>query len=191
LVHVSGHPRQAELAELISWVKPKILIPAHGEALHLTEHAALARRCGVPNVILCRNGDLVRLAPSPGVIDEVPAGRIYKDGRLLVDADARTIADRRRLSFAGAVSIALAITDKGEMVADPELDLIGIPERDRDGESIEEAVYDAVISTFESLPRGRRRDADSVGEAIRRAARAAVAERWGKKPMCHVHVLTV
>ncbi|MGB7257305.1 MAG: ribonuclease J, partial [Pseudolabrys sp.] len=79
LVHVSGHPRQAELAELISWVKPKILIPAHGEALHLTEHAALARRCGVPNVILCRNGDLVRLAPSPGVIDEVPAGRIYKD----------------------------------------------------------------------------------------------------------------
>ncbi|MGB7258566.1 MAG: MBL fold metallo-hydrolase, partial [Pseudolabrys sp.] len=154
-------------------------------------HAALARRCGVPNVILCRNGDLVRLAPSPGVIDEVPAGRIYKDGRLLVDADARTIADRRRLSFAGAVSIALAITDKGEMVADPEVDLIGIPERDRDGESIEEAVYDAVIETFQSLPRGRRRDADSVGEAIRRATRAAVAERWGKKPMCHVHVLTV
>ncbi|HVV61531.1 MAG TPA: ribonuclease J [Pseudolabrys sp.] len=191
LVHVSGHPRQAELVELISWVKPKILVPAHGEALHLNEHAALARRCGVPTVIVCRNGDLVRLSRSPGVIDEVPAGRIYKDGRLLVDAEARTVADRRRLSFAGAVSIALAITDKGEMVADPMLDLIGIPERDNGGDPMEEAVYDAVISTFESLPRGRRRDADSVAEAIRRAARAAVAERWGKKPMCHVHVLTV
>ncbi len=191
LVHVSGHPRRAELEQLIGWVKPKVLIPVHGEALHLAEHAALARRCGVPNVIVCRNGDLVRLSPSPGVIDEVPAGRIYKDGSILVDATARTVADRRRLSFAGAISIAVAITEKGELAANPEMDLIGIPERDRDGGLIEETVYDAVVSTFESLPRGRRRDADSVAEAIRRAARAAVAERWGKKPMCHVHVLTV
>ena len=41
------------------------------------------------------------------------------------------------------------------------------------------------------MPRARRRDPDSVAEAVRRAVRAAVAERWGKKPMCHVHVLTV
>ena len=46
LVHVSGHPRRAELEEMISWVRPQILIPAHGEPLHLAEHAALARRCG-------------------------------------------------------------------------------------------------------------------------------------------------
>jgi ribonuclease J len=191
LVHVSGHPRREEVEDLIGWVKPAILIPVHGEALHLHEHAALARRCGVPNVITCRNGDLVRIAPSPGVVDEVPAGRIYKDGRLLVDADARTVADRRRLSFAGAVSVALAITDKGELAADPELDLIGIPERDSAGELFADTVYDAVVSCFESLPRGRRRDADSAAEAIRRAVRAAVAGRWGKKPLCHVHVLTV
>jgi len=191
LVHVSGHPRRAELEELIGWVKPKILIPVHGEALHLSEHAALARRCGVPEVVQCRNGDLVRLSPSAGVIDEVPSGRIYKDGSLLVEADARTVADRRRLSFAGAVSIALALTETGEMVDDPSVDLIGIPERDRDGGLMHEAVYDAVIETFDSLPRGRRRDPDTVAEAVRRAVRAAVAERWGKKPMCHVHVLTV
>src|SRR3954453_5684153 len=103
LVHVSGHPRRAELEDLIGWVKPKILIPVHGEALHLREHAALARKLGVPTVIECRNGDLVELAPQPGVIDEVPAGRIYKDGAVLIEADARTVADRRRLSFAGAV----------------------------------------------------------------------------------------
>ncbi len=191
LVHVSGHPRRAELEELISWVKPKILIPVHGEALHLREHADLARKCGVREVIVCRNGDLVELAPSPGIVDEVPAGRIYKDGSLLVDASERTVADRKRLSFAGAVSIALALTEKGELAADPALDLIGIPERDRGGASIEEAVYDAVISAFESMPRGRRRDPDAVGEAVRRAARAAVTQRWGKKPMCHVHVLPV
>jgi len=191
LVHVSGHPRRAELEELIGWIKPKILIPVHGEALHLSEHAQLARRCGVKDVLQCRNGDLVRLSPDVRIIDEVPAGRLYKDGSLLVEATARTVADRKRLSFAGCVSVALALTEKGELAADPELDLIGIPERDRDGGLIEEAVYDAVEDTFESLPRKRRSDPDAIAEAVRRAVRAAVAQRWGKKPMCHVHVLTV
>ncbi len=191
LVHVSGHPRRAELEELIGWVKPKILIPVHGEALHLHEHAALARRCGVPEVLQCRNGDLMRLAPKAGLIDEVPVGRLYKDGALLIEADARTVADRKRLSFAGSVSVALAITDKGELVDDPSLDMIGIPERDRDGGSIHEAAYDAIIETIDSLPRARKRDPDAVGESVKRAVRAAVAQRWGKKPMCYVHVLTV
>ncbi len=191
LVHVSGHPRRAELEELIGWVKPKILIPVHGEALHLSEHAALARRCGVKEVVQCRNGDLVRLAPNAGIIDEVPCGRLYKDGSLLIEADARTVADRKRLSFAGAVSVALALTDKGELIDDPSLDLIGIPERDRDGGLMHEAVQDAVVETLRSLPRGRRRDPDAVAEAVRRAVRSVVNERWGKKPMCHVHVLAV
>jgi ribonuclease J len=191
LVHVSGHPRRAELEELISWVKPRVLVPVHGEALHLSEHATLARRCGVKEVVQCRNGDLVRLSPPAGIIDEVPAGRLYKDGSLLVEADARTVADRRRLSFAGAVSVALAITERGELADDPSLDLIGIPERDREGGLIHEAVHDAVLETVQSLPRKRRGDPDAVAEAVRRAVRAAVAERWGKKPMCHVHVLTV
>src|SRR3954467_3190154 len=71
LVHVSGHPRRAELAELISWVKPKILIPAHGESLHLSEHAKLGRSLGVKEVVQCRNGDLVRIAEGrAGIIDE-------------------------------------------------------------------------------------------------------------------------
>jgi ribonuclease J len=191
LVHVSGHPRRAELEDLIGWVKPKVVIPVHGEALHLHEHAALARRCGVRDVVQCRNGDLVQFSPHVRIIDEVPAGRIYKDGTLLVEADARTIAERRRLSFAGAISVALSITDRGDMAEGPSLDLIGIPERDREGRSMHEVVHDAVVQTFESLPRGLRRDPDSIAEALRRAVRAAVAERWGKKPMCHVHVLPV
>jgi ribonuclease J len=192
MVHVSGHPRRAEVAELIGWVKPKILIPAHGEALHLSEHAKLARSLGIKEVIQCRNGDLVRLAEGrAGIIDEVPAGRLYKDGSILVEADSRTVADRKRLSFAGSVSVAIAIDDKGVLAADPEVDLIGIPEWDREGKVIADAVYDAIESTMESLPRKRRSDPDAVGEAVRRAVRSVVVQRWGKKPMCHVHVLTV
>ena len=100
LVHVSGHPRVEELKDMIGWVRPQILIPVHGEPLHMAEHAALARRVGVGQVVLCRDGELIRLAPgAPGKIDEVPAGRLYKDGSLLVSAEERTVADRRRLGF--------------------------------------------------------------------------------------------
>jgi ribonuclease J len=191
LVHVSGHPRRAELEDLIGWVKPKILIPVHGEALHLSEHAALARRLDVPTVIECRNGDLVELSPRPGVIDEVPAGRLYKDGSILIDAASRTVADRRRLSMAGAVSVALALTEKGELATDPEIDLIGIPEHGRDGALMSNIAFNAVMETMQTLPRARRRDPDSVAEAVRGAVRGAIAANWGKKPMCHVHVLPV
>jgi len=163
----------------------------HGEALHLREHGALARKLGVKQLISCRNGDLVRLSGEAGTIDEVPAGRLYKDGSLIVEAEARTVADRKRLSIVGAVSIALALTEEGRLADEPSYDLIGIPERDRAGGLMHEAVRDAVIDTFEQLPRGRRRDPDSVADAVRRAVRAAVAERWGKKPMCYVHVLAV
>jgi ribonuclease J len=192
LIHVSGHPRRAELLDMIGWVKPKILIPAHGEALHLAEHAELARRAGVPQVLVCRNGDLVQLAPGPAaIVDEIPSGRIYKDGSLLVNAEARTVTSRRRLSFSGIVTVALALSEKGALVADPELELIGIPETDAAGASMADIVREAIEEAFESLPKPRRRDQDSVAEAVRRAVRAAVAGRWNKKPICHVHVLVV
>jgi len=192
LVHVSGHPRRDELREMIGWVRPKILIPAHGEALHLAEHAELARRAGVPHVLVCGNGDLVRLSSDgPEIIGEVPSGRLYKDGALLVNAESRTIAARRRLSFAGVVSVALALSEKGVLVADPEVELIGLPEMDAGGASMTEIARDAVEVAFDALPKARRRDPDAVAEAVRRAVRGAIAERWKKKPICHVHVLTV
>src|SRR5262247_2525879 len=192
LVHVSGHPRRAELEEMIGWVRPQLLIPVHGEALHMAEHAALARRAGVGKVLQCRNGDLLRLAPGePAIIDEVPQGRLYKDGRLLVDAQARTIPDRRRLGYVGLVVVALALDERGGLAADPEVELIGIPEADADGEKFDTIAYEAALDTVEQMPRPRRRDPEAIAEAARRAVRAAVAAAWRKKPICHVQVLTV
>jgi ribonuclease J len=191
LVHVSGHPRRAELQDMIGWVRPQILIPAHGEPLHMTAHAALARRAGVPKVITCRDGDLVRLAPQPGIIGEVPAGRLYKDGALLIGADQRTVADRRRLGFVGIVSVALTLSHKGELVTGPRLELTGIPDADAAGTPMLEIAHEAVLQAFKSMPQARRRDPDTVAEALRRAVRAAINSAWKKKPICHVHVLTV
>ena len=192
LVHVSGHPRRDELRDMIGWVRPQLLIPVHGEALHLFEHARLARAAGVPKALICRNGDLVKLAPGePGIIDELPSGRLYRDGLILEDSNSRAVVERRRMAFAGCAFIAIAMTAKGELADDPEIDLVGIPEKNMAGEIIDDIVFDVVVSTVEGLPRPRRRDPDATAESVRRAVRASINEQWGKKPLCLVHVLTV
>ncbi len=184
LVHVSGHPRRHELRDMISW--------GHGEALHLFEHAKLARAAGVPKVLICRNGDLVRLGPGEAsVIEELPSGRLYKDGSILEDSKSRAVVERRRLAFAGCAFVAFAVTEKGELADDPEVDLVGIPEKNTAGEIIDEIVFDVVVSTVEGLPRARKRDPDAMAESVRRAVRATINEHWGKKPLCYVHVLTI
>jgi ribonuclease J len=192
LVHVSGHPRRDELRELIGWTRPQVLIPVHGEALHLHEHAKLARAAGVPKVIVCRNGDLVKLGPGePGIIDELPSGRLYKDGTIIEDAKSRAVIERRRMGFAGCIFVAVAMTEKGDLAGDPELDLLGIPEKNGVGEAFDDIVFHTVVSTVENLPRPRRRDPDALSDSVRRAVRGVVNEHWGKKPLCIVHVLEV
>ena len=86
---------------------------------------------------------------------------------------------------------AYAFTEKGELADDPEVDLVGIPEKSASGELIEDDVFDVVVSTVESLPRARRRDPDAVAESVRRAVRATINDLWGKKTLCYVHVLMV
>ncbi len=91
----------------------------------------------------------------------------------------------------GAAFVALAVTEKGELADDPQIELLGVPERDAAGEGIGERIYDTVIATFDGLPRGRRRDADATAESIRRAVRAELGTIWGKRPVCYVKVLVV
>jgi ribonuclease J len=192
LVHVSGHPRRAEMAKLYGWLKPKIAVPAHGEPLHLTEHAAFARAQGVEEVVRAFNGDVVRLiAGAARVAGRVENGRLMKDGAILLRPGDECVAQRRKLSFSGVVSIAVALTAKGEMAGDPDVLIAGLPQQTREGAGVDAVVDTAIFESFESLPRGKRRDADAVGSAIERAVRNAVDGVWGKKPMVHVLVVEV
>jgi ribonuclease J len=192
LVHVSGHPRRGEMVRLYQWLKPQLAVPVHGEALHLSEHAALAREQGVPEVALCGDGDVLRLAPGPAeVVDEVPAGRFYRDGQILVDAQSSTISQRRKLSFAGVVSAALAMSEQGELLGEPDVQIAGLPEFAAGSEPMANFVLDAIYESLDSMPKQRRRDPESVEELVTRAIRGKVNEVWGKKPLCHVMVLRV
>ena len=192
LVHVSGHPRRAEVAKMYAWVRPKIAVPAHGEPLHLSEHADFARAQGVPQVLRAFNGDLIRLAPGAVcALGKVTSGRRARDGVILLPADQQCVGQRRRLSFAGVVSIAIALTARGEMAGDPDVMITGLPERTREGAAIDALIDDAIFEAFESLPPGKRRDADVVSSAIERAVRGSVNAVWGKKPQVHVLVVEV
>jgi ribonuclease J len=189
LVHVSGHPRRSELRKMYEWTRPRIAVPVHGEAAHLVAHGALAGAAGVPEVAQARNGDMLRLAPGAAeIIDQVPFGRVYKDGKLIGDDEAMGIRDRRKLSFAGHVAVNVVLDERYELAGDPDLVAIGVALADRGGEDLEEIMLDAAIGAVDSIPRQRRKDLDLVQESVRRAVRSAANEAWGKKPLVTVFV---
>jgi ribonuclease J len=187
LVHVTGHPRREELTEMYGWVKPRIAIPMHGEARHLSEHAKLAHAAGVKEVLNVRNGEMVRLAPGAAeIIDEAPVGRLFRDGDLLVPSDDGPVRERRSLAFAGIVIVALVRSGKGEVAADAEIALDGVPAADAAGRPMVDIVRDAIDSTIAGIHRDRRRDAEMVREAVRRSVRSGVERAWGKRPIVKV-----
>ena len=189
LVHVTGHPRREELKEMYGWVKPRIAIPMHGEARHLAEHAKLARGAGVAQVLTIRNGDMVRLAPGTAEItDQAPVGRLFRDGQLLIQSEEGPVRQRRALAVGGMVIVSLVLSGRGELLADAQVVLDGVPQSDAAGEAMVDIVLDAVDGTMRSIPPGRRRDADVVREAVRRAVRAAVEVAWGKRPIAKILV---
>jgi len=187
LVHVTGHPRREELKEMYAWVRPRVAIPMHGEARHLAEHAKLARAAGVKEVVGVRNGDIVRLAPgAAAIIDEAPIGRIFRDGRLLVSAEEGPVRQRRALAYAGIVIVAITLSGRGELLAEPAITLDGVPAFDAAGQSVLKHLLDAVEGTLKSIPPPRRKDGETIREAVRRAVRARVEDLWGKRPITKV-----
>ncbi len=191
-VHVSGHPRRDEIAMLYGWLKPNLVVPVHGEELHMHEHAAFATSIGVPNVARVSDGQMIRVAGGPAeIVDEVQSGRMLKDGKVLVPMSDQTIAERRRLAFAGVVTVALAIDERGEVATAPEVRYTGLPPRDDEGTPMAEVLRDTVLDCLDGLARGKRRDHALVATAVERAVRGELGLVWGKKPVCHVAVLGV
>jgi ribonuclease J len=191
-IHASGHPRKGELARLYDWLRPNYLIPMHGEARHLEAHVAFARERGLRALSGVRNGAVVRLLPGePAIVDEAPTGRIYRDGELLISDGEESIRERRKLSFVGSVVVSLVMTRAGELAADPQTAFAGVPAMNDDGESFADIAEKAALGAFQSIPRARRRDAELVGEAVRKSVRSAVGAAWGKRPICRVLVSVI
>ncbi len=191
LVHVSGHPRRDEVKRLYEWVRPHVAIPAHGEAAHLTEHERFARACGTPTVIRAFNGDLVKLSGDAGVVDQLRHGRVYMDGDIMVTTQDRSVPERKKLSFAGLVSVAIAVDEKGNLVSDAELMTCGFPSMTRDGKNFDAVILELAEELLENIPAKKRRDPDALRQIMERGLRNSISAEWNKKPVVHVLVTLV
>lgn len=180
-VHVSGHPCRDELAEMYRWTRPQIAVPVHGELRHMSEHARLARALQVPQAVVVENGHMLRLAPGRAqIVDEVPSGRIHLDGRILIEEGAGLARARRALGQAGMIAITLVLDGKGRVATEPSIIIDGIPE------PVHAAIRGAAA---EAVKRHRKGDEDALKESVRRAARRAASDAWGKKPVTRVELV--
>ncbi|WP_129790458.1 ribonuclease J [Sphingosinicella sp. CPCC 101087] len=186
-VHVSGHPGRPELASMYEWIRPEIIVPVHGEMRHMTEHARFARARGIPHGIVQKNGDVVRLAPDgPEKIGEEKVGRFVLDGDIILPADGTTINERRRIAFAGLISVAVGIGHDGRLAGEVEIDMQGIPvEEDR------EAFLKAACAAAAEAAGRASGSEDKLKEAVRLAVRRTATEWTGKKPVVSVLLVRV
>jgi ribonuclease J len=182
-VHVSGHPGRPELVEMYKWVRPQIVVPVHGEARHLAEHARLALAHGIDQAVVQKNGDVIRLAPdAPAKVDEVRVGRLVLDGDIILPADGSTITERRRIGFGGVITVAVPIGADGQLAGPPVVRPLGVPvEEDRD-----DFIADATDAATRAFSPGEE---ERVREAVRLAVRRCATLWTGKKPLVEVMLL--
>jgi ribonuclease J len=184
-VHVSGHPARDELSQMYRWLRPQVAVPVHGEMRHMTEHARLARSLQVPQAIVVRNGQMLRLAPGRAeIVDETPSGRMHLDGKVLVNEAEGHARLRSALAFAGFVAATIALDSKGRVAAEPALLLEGIPH------AVHAAIREALDETLRRH-NPKRGDEEVLKENLRRNLRRAAASAWGKKPLTRIEVIWV
>src|SRR5699024_4070938 len=121
-VHVSGHASAGELVYCNNIVKPKNVMPVHGESKHLHANAELARRTGVPekSIVIAQDGVTVDLVAGHAKISgKVEAGLVYVDGQTIGTATEDTLAERRMLSGGGVVTVVALIDPKTNQPVEP------------------------------------------------------------------------
>ncbi|WP_294191344.1 ribonuclease J [uncultured Sphingomonas sp.] len=186
-VHVSGHPGRPELKSMYEWMRPKALIPVHGEMRHLKEQARFGLSNGIARALVQTDGDIVRLAPNgPEKVGNAPVGRLVLDGDVILPSNGSTINERRRIAVNGQISVGIAVDRNGRAGGTPDVRVQGVPvEEERDA-----FLEDAIAAASEAM-RGAPRDRERLREQVRLAVRR-VATRWtGKKPVIDVVVVQV
>jgi ribonuclease J len=184
-IHVSGHPGQPELAALYGWLRPKLVVPVHGEIRHMHEQARFALEKGVAHALIQENGDLVRLAPGPAkIIERVRSGRLILDGDVILPADGATIVERRKLALNGQISVVAIFRDK--RFVESAVSYRGVPVEDE-----REAFVDEMREAAEQAATGPARDQEKLREAIRLGVRRVATDWTGTKPIVDVMLVVI
>lgn len=192
-IHVSGHPYQDEVRDMINWLRPRVVIPVHGERLMLDAQAALATSIGIKQTIVPKNGAVIRLAPErPDVVDHVKTGLLAVEPQRIVRADHRGLSERRKLQFTGAAHITVALSPRGDLLMDPSVTLMGLIDEDDEGEldvigDIRQEIEDTLLDLKEEGVAETAR----IEEDLRVAIRRLLSQIFGFKPKVSVHLIRV
>jgi ribonuclease J len=191
MVHVSGHAPAGELRYLLNAVRPKNLMPVHGEWRHLRAHAAIARSVGVPDarIMLAEDGTVVDLVDGVATITgRIPVGYVYVDGLEVGDIGDSTLKDRRILGQDGFLSILVAVDlESGRVVYGPEITARGFSD---DPEALKPITAELVETVEKALADGTR-DVDSLQHLVRRTVGRWVDREYRRRPMLVPTVIEV
>ena len=191
-VHVSGHPNREDLKDMYNWVKPKSVIPVHGEHRHMIEHINFAKEMQVPFPVQVENGDIVQLFPGnmPKVIDKAPVGRMFVDGNISVGETSQSIKDRKNISYNGFLEITIIVNDSGVIVKKPIISHKGIPSNGENTNFIFD-LEDKIKNVCKTYSLTNFKQQESLIEALRINCRKTVKEKTGKKPFTNVNLVRI
>lgn len=192
-IHVSGHPYRDEIRLLLDWVKPRFVLPVHGEHMQMERHADLAEECGYKAPVIPMNGDVLEITEdSIEKVGEVQSGMLALEGKRLVPIDHEAILNRRRMMFHGSAVVTLVIDGAGELIADPKISAIGLI--DEDSEHDEKFINEAariVAEQIRNMPKTKRNNDYQIEETARIAARRYFEAQFDKKPQTRVHLIRI
>jgi ribonuclease J len=190
-VHVSGHPNRDDLKDMYKWVKPKSVIPVHGEHRHMQEHVNFAKEMQVPKTLLIENGDIIKLLPgeAPQIIDKAPSGRVYLDGSISVETDSQSIKDRKNLSINGYLEITLLVSNNGK-IKKPIISFRGIPENQNNEPFIFD-MEDEIFNICKTFSLESKNQQKNLIETIKYNCKRIVREKTGKKPFTNINIARI
>ena len=185
-VHVSGHACQEELKLMMNIVKPKYVIPLHGEQKHLMKHSMLASQMGVSedNVVIAGNGNVIEITNGSIKISEtVPAGRILVDGLGVGDVGSIVLRDRKHLSDDGIIIVAVSIDSiSREVLAGPDVVSRGFVYV-KESETLMNEINDLVSDILERCYIGNIRDWSSIKIKIKDGVSRFLYSKTRRSPM--------
>ncbi len=189
-VHVSGHPNRDDLKDMYNWVKPRCIIPVHGEHRHIAEHVEFAKEMQVPKTLKVENGDIIKLLPgiSPQIIDKAPTGKIYLDGNLGVDADSQSIKERKNISINGYLEITLIVSNTGKLKK-PVISFRGIPDKVKENFIFE--LEDEVFNVCKTFSLNNKKQEKNLIEQLKKNCRKFVKDKAGKKPFTNINIARI
>ena len=190
-VHVSGHPNRDEMRDMYNWIKPKCVIPVHGEHRHLMEHVNFAKEMQVPHPILIENGDIIKLSPNeePKISDKAPSGRLYLDGNISVEEDSQSIKDRKNLGANGYLEVTIMINSKGNIHNNPVISYKGLPIYDN--EEFNYGLEYEIEKTSRSFKIASKQQEYNLIDALKIACRKYTKEKTGKKPFTNINLVRI